>query len=259
MGITTSYSGTLEYIRNRWPTFLLGYGGGITILLIILFASLDQGWFGFVNIAFAGLLVFFYFLIASLWAVHKLYDGSDIIDQVIEVGDLVPEQKVVYIDLGLKKTAVALSRQLTTGRVVVIDVYNPQLTPARWLSRATQRVEQPEEDPRIEWKGGSVDLLPLPDQSAPAVVMLMTASEFWQEGDRVHLLNEIFRVITDDGSLLIVERVRTLTNWLVMGPAALRIPNASYWRTLLAKAGFTITHEKGYHDMSCIFAAEKGS
>ena len=259
MGITTSYSGTLEYIRNRWPTFMLGYGGCITILLITLFVSLDQGWLGFVNIALAGLLVFFYFLAASLWAVHKLYDGSDIIDHVIEVGELVPEQKVVYIDLGLKKAAVALSRQLTTGRVIVIDVYNPQLTPARWLSRATRRVEQPKVDPRIEWKGGSVDLLPLPDNSAPAVVMLMTASEFWQEGDRVHLLNEIFRVITEDGSLLIVERVRTLTNWLVLGPTAARIPGTSYWRDLLMHVGFTVTHEKAYHDMLCMFAAVRGS
>lgn len=259
MGITTSYGDTLEYIKNRWPTYMLGYGGGITLALITLLVSLDQGWFGFVNIAFAGLLVFVYFFIASLWAVHKLYDGSEIIDLVFEVGECVPDQRVVYIDLGLKKNAVALSRRFTTGRVIVIDIYNPQLTPARWLSRATQRAEQPEEDPRIEWKGGSVDLLPLPDQSAPAVVLLMTASEFWQEGDRVLLFNEISRVITEDGSLLIVERVRTLTNWLVMGPAAIRMPNASYWRSLLARAGFTVTFEKGHHDMSRLFAAERSS
>jgi hypothetical protein len=259
MGITTSYGGTIEYIRNRRPTYLLGYGGGITLALIILFVSLDQGWFGFVNIAFAGLLVFVYFFIASLWAAHKLYDGSEIIDLLFEVGEWVPDQRVVYIDLGLKKNAVALSRRFTTGRVIVIDVYNPQLTPARWLSRATQRAEQPEEDPRIEWKGGSVDLLPLPDQGAPVVVLLMTASEFWQEGDRVLLLNEISRVITEEGSLLIVERVRTLTNWLVMGPAAIRMPNASYWRSLLIRAGFTVTLEKGHHDMLCLFAAERSS
>ena len=259
MGITTSYGGTLEYIRNRWPTYLLGYGGCITLLIVILIVSLDQGWFGFVNIAFAGLLVFVYFFTASLWAVHKLYDGSEILDRVFEVGEWVADQKVVYIDLGLKKTAVAISRRFTTGRGIVIDVYNPQLTPARWLSRATQRAEQPDEDPRIEWRGGSVDLLPLPDQSVSAVVLMTIASEFWQEGDRLHLLNEISRVITEDGSLLIVERVRTLTNWLVMGPAAIRMPNTSYWHSLLAKTGFTVTLEKGHHDMMCLFAAERNS
>lgn len=257
MVITTRYRATVSYIQTHWPTFLIGYGGGLVLLLIILLVSFDQGWFAFVNLAVAGLLIVNYFLIASLWATHKLYDGSDIIDTVFELGELDPGQTIIYIDLGLRSNGIALSRRLTTGRAIIIDVYNPQLTPARWLSRATQRAERPVDDPRIAWKGGSIDLLPLPDQTAPTALLIMSASEFWQEGDRLQLFEEIYRILYPRGVLLMVERVRTPTNWLVMGPAALRMQNASYWRSLLTRVGFKTTRETVRNDMLQFFLAEK--
>ncbi len=257
MGITNTYGETLEHIQTHWPAYLIGFGGGIILLLIAILVSFNQGWFGFVNLAFALLLVLVYFLIASLWAVHRIYDGDDLIDELINVGELKPGQNMIYVDLGLKTTAINLSRRLTTGRVIVIDVYNPQLAPARWLSRAAQRTKHPDEDPRIEWKGGSIDLLPLPDQSVSTVILVMSASEFWQEGDRLELIEEIFRIVAPEGFLLMVERVRTLTNLLVLGPAAFRMPTTAYWCGLLARVGFNITSEKIQYDMLQLLRAER--
>jgi ubiquinone/menaquinone biosynthesis C-methylase UbiE len=205
----------------------------------------------------AGLLILIYFFVASLWAAHKLYDGDDIIDAVFELGGFDSGQTMIYLDLCLRSTGIALSRHLTTGRVIIIDIYNPQLAPARWLSRATQRAERQVDDPRIIWKTGSIDLLPLPDQTMPAVVLIMSASEFWQEGDRTHLFEEIHRVLSPGGMLLMVERVRTPTNWLVMGPAALRMRNASYWRSALARIGFETARESEQNDMLHFFRAER--
>ena len=257
MGITTSYQGTIRYIRTRWPTYLLGYGGGIALLLLLVLVSLDQGWFGFVNLAFAGLLMMLYFSLATLWAIHRLYDDFEIIDQLIELGEVYPDQRIIYIDLGLKSWAVALSRHLTTGRVIVIDVYNPQLAPARWLSRANRLSPQPEADPRLDWKGGSIDLLPLPDNSVPVIILNSIVSEFWQDGDREELLSEALRVLANNGLMLCVERVRTLTNWLVLGPGTLRYQKSSYWRNLLERRGFSVVSEKTLHDMLQLYRVER--
>jgi SAM-dependent methyltransferase len=257
MGFTNRYSGTINYIQTHWPIYLFGYGGGIILFLIILLVSFKQGWFAFINLALAGLLVWVYFLAASLWSIHKLYDELDIIDLVFELGELDSGTDMVYIDLGLRITGIAISRRLTTGRVVVIDVYNPQLAPARWLSRATREAEHPVDDPRIIWKGGSIDLFPLPDGNVPAVLLIMTASEFWEEGDRQQLFKEIYRVLSPGGILLMVERVRTPTTWLVMGPAAQRIRKASYWRDTLTAIGFEVTGESEQVDMLRFFRAER--
>jgi ubiquinone/menaquinone biosynthesis C-methylase UbiE len=257
MGFTTRYSGTLSFIQTHWPTYLIGYGGGVVFIVSVIWVSFDQGWFAFVNLALAGLLILIYFFVASLWAAHKLYDGDDIVEAVFELGGLESGQTMIYLDLGLRSTGIALSRHLTTGRVIIIDIYNPQLAPARWLSRATQQAERQIDDPRVIWKGGSIDLLPLPDQTMPAVILIMSASEFWQEGDRMQLFEEIYRVLSPGGMLLMVERVRTPTNWLVMGAAALRIRKASYWRSALARVGFQTTRESEQNDMLHFFRAER--
>ncbi|MGB3717849.1 MAG: class I SAM-dependent methyltransferase [Candidatus Promineifilaceae bacterium] len=257
MGFTIRYSGTFSYVQTHWPTYLIGYGGGVAFILSALWVSFDQGWFAFVNLALAGSLILIYFFVASLWAAHKLYDGGDIIDAVFELGDLDPGQTMIYLDLGLRATGIALSRRLTTGRVIIVDIYNPQLAPARWLSRATQRAERQVDDPRIIWKGGSIDLFPLPDQTMPAVILIMSASEFWQEGDRMQLFEEIYRVLSPGGMLLMVERVRTSTNWMVLGPATLRMRNASYWRSAFERVGFKTTRESEQNDMLHFFRAER--
>ncbi|HET6444759.1 MAG TPA: class I SAM-dependent methyltransferase [candidate division Zixibacteria bacterium] len=258
MRITTQYSGTAEYLQSHWPSYLFGYAGGTVLLMVILLASIFQGWYGFVNLAIAGLLILVYFLIASLWAAHKIFDGSEIIDAIFQIGELQASQTMVYIDLGLRSNGIAFSRRLSTGRIIILDVYNPQLAPARWLARANQRVKRPIEDPRTIWKSGDIDLLPLSDQSAPAVILIMTASEFLQEGDRMQLLEEIHRIMTLEGYLLMVERVRTPTNWLTMGPGALRLTSPAYWHSILNRVGFRITQEVVQNDMTQLFRAEKG-
>ena len=257
MGITTSYSGTLEYARYRWPTYLIGYGGFIVLLVTAIFISMVQGWYGLSNLALAILLIIVYFFIASLWAVHKLYDEDAIVELIYETGNLNADSHLIYIDLGLKRVAVAAARRLTTGHISVVDVYNPQLAPASWLSRAVQRTIQPEEDPRLDWRVGSIDLLPLPDQTAPTVLLIMAASEFNQEGDRIGLLKEITRILTPEGTLLLVERTRTLSNWLVLGPAALRLEKVEYWKTLLSNNGFEVIREQAHVDMAHLLVARQ--
>ena len=257
MGFTTSYSGTIEYARNRWPAYLLGSGGTMLLLLIALVTSWQQGWYGFVNLAFAALLIVLYLTIASLWLAHRLYDGTGIVERIIKMESFDPRQKIVCVDLGLRRNSGLLARRLTTGKVISIDIYNPQLAPARWLSRAVSRAKQRIEDPRIEWSSGSIDLLPLPDSSIQTVITIMTLSEYWQQGDREQLLEEIYRLMTSGGTLYLVERVRTISHWLVQGPAAARLPQASYWISMLERAGFTEISKDGYQDLVEIFRAKR--
>jgi SAM-dependent methyltransferase len=236
---------------------LFGYGGLLAVLLICLVFSLNQGWTGLAYLAFACLLVVSYFLIASLWAVHRLFDGDSMIEEIFRQGNLSSDARIVTIDLGLKKIPAAAARRLIRGRMTVIDVYNPQLSPSNWLSRAVRQTRRPEGDPRLEWKSGNIDLLPLPDSSVSAVLLVMTVSEFSQEGDKELLLKEISRLLIPEGSLLLVERVRTLTHWLVLGPAAMRLPDAEYWRAFLSKCGYDVVKDKAHRDLAFIFIARQ--
>jgi SAM-dependent methyltransferase len=256
MGFTTRYSGTFRFIQARWPTYLFGYGGGLLFCLVIMWISIQQGWFAFVNITLAGAIILLYFSGASLWAAHKLFDGSKIIDALFEVGRFSQDQTIVHIDQGLRSTGIALGERLSSGRVIVIDVYNPQMFPSRWLSRAAHQAARPLNEPRIIWKSGSIDLLPQPDQSVSAVALSLTVTELWQEGDRICLLEEIFRILSPTGVLVIAERIRTPTSWMTMGPAAIRLRSVSYWRQILADVGFHIEKELVCDDLLLIIRAK---
>lgn len=257
MDFTIRYRLTISHVRSQWPTYLLGYGGGILLLVAVIVVSLGQGWYSFVTLALVGLLVLAYFLVVSLWAYHALHDNHSIRDSLYELGELDPTMTVVDVNLGLREFPVALSRRFTTGKVVVLDVYNPLLAPNRDLARAHDTAERPVSDPRLSWRDGNINLLPLPDDSVPAVTLVQVASELWQEGDRLRLLEEVNRVLQPGGCLLIVERVQTPINLLVSGLAGLRLPPATYWLELTERSDFKIRQRKSIGDLILCLRVDK--
>jgi SAM-dependent methyltransferase len=257
MELSNRYGGTLGYVKAHWPAYLFGYGGAFLTAVIIITASAAMGWYGFITLTLAAVLLLAYFLIVSLWAAHRLYDGQAIRDMLFSLGGLRPEDHVVDVKAGSGQMAVNMSRRLSTGRVIVVDVYNPQLTPSRVLARTQRRGEHHTMDPRLSWRDGSIDLLPLPDGSAETVTLVETASEFWQQGDRECLIQEIARVLAPGGRLLLAERMMSPTNLLVMGPLALRLKSLEYWRKLLEGASLQINRESNARELIHFLRADK--
>lgn len=168
------------------------------------------------------------------------------------MGQVPATERFAYIDLGLQRQAIGLSRRLTIGQVIVIDIYNPQWTTSPWLVRWRSRGPGPT-DPRLSWRQGSLNLLPLPDESVNTVMMCHVAGEFWQEGDRAALLDEAFRILKPQGQLLLAETVRSQTNWLVYGLGGFGLPTAAYWRDLLQQTGYRVRSEKNAAGLSYCF------
>lgn len=207
------------------------------------------------------MLVLGYFLVAHLWVVHELTDrpGQRPVDILQTMSRMKPGAQVVCIDLGLRDTAIALAQQLTTGKVYVVDVYNPQWNLSAAIQRGRQRVRArlPAADPRLDWLDGEIRLLPLPNESVSAVFLNQILCEFWQAEDREILLKESFRILQPGGQVLVAERVRSRLNLLLLGPMGWGFEAADYWRDLLAKAGFTLRQEKDVQGLIHCFSAEK--
>ncbi len=257
MDFTSSYKGALSQVRVRWPTYLFFFGGGSLLLIGLSALSLVQEWYSFVILALAGLLVLLYFLVASLWAYHALYDNTNIRDTLFDIGELNPQVTVVDVNLGLRSFPAALSRRLTTGKVIAIDVYNPQLAPGRPLARAHGQAERPTPDPRLSWRDGSISILPLPDNSVQTVTLVQTVNELWQEGDRLRLLREANRILMPGGCLLVAERARTPFNTVISGPAGLRLRPSSYWLELLQQSDFKVSASRSLRDLILCIRVDK--
>lgn len=252
------YSGTVRHIRANWPTYLLTYLGVVAAFLVV-GISLQAGWLSFVPLALAAALLLGYFFGAALWAAHQLYDlaGLRPYDVLFEMGRCESEDTLVVVDLGVRETALRLSRRLTTGKIHVIDVYNPQWTTSQKLKRYRTHQPPAPQDPRLVWQNGRIDLFPLPNKSINTVFLCQVVSEFWQQGDRAALLQEVNRILTPNGRILLAERVRSQTNWLVMGPGALSLQSADQWRDLLYEAGFIVQTEQDLQGLIHCFRADK--
>jgi len=257
MDFTSQFRRTLSHVRSRWPTFVLGYGGGFLLLLITIAISVSREWYSFVILALVGFLFLIYFVSVSLWAYHTLYDDNSIRDTLFEIGEFSPTMTIVDINLGLRGFPIALSRRLTTGTVIVLDVYNPLMAPNRALARAHDKAERPGSDPRLSWRDGNINLLPLPDNCVQAVTLVQIASELWQEGDRLKLFEEAHRILRPGGCLLLAERVRTPVNLLVSGPAGLRLRPLSYWQDLIERSDFKTGRSKSLRDLILCFRVDK--
>lgn len=257
MDFTSRYQRTISHIRLKWPTYLLGYGGGTLFLIIVIVISIAQGWYSFVILALVGVMVLAYSLGVSLWAFHALHDNHSIRDTLYDMGELAPTMTVVDVNLGQREFPVTLSRRMTTGKIIVLDVYNPLLAPNRALAQAHDAAERPDSDPRLSWRDGSINLLPLPDNSVPAVTLVQVVSELWQEGDRLRLLQEINRVLQPGGTLLLAERVQTPINLLVSGLAGFRLAPAAYWLELVERNDFKIRQSKSIRDLMMCLRVDK--
>jgi len=252
------YSGVMRHLRANWPGYLLIYAG-IVLALLLIGVSLQEGWLSFVPLALALVLLLSYFLGAAVWAAHRLYDPAGLrpYHVLFDMGQLKATDTFVYVDLGVRDFALQLSRRLTSGKIYVVDVYNPQWTTSSSLKRYRARQPHAPNDPRLVWQNGRFDLLPLPDKSVSTVILHRVVSEFWQQGDRAALLEEVHRILTPNGRVLLAERVRSQTNWLVMGPSALSLQTAAAWREKLEAAGFIVVKEEDLQGLITCFRADK--
>lgn len=252
------YRGTLRYIYAHWPAYLALYGG-IVLALLVIGISAQQGWIGYIPLMLALLIILAYFFVASLWLAHQLYDSDGLRphDVLFDLGHIEATDTFLYVDLGLRHQAMHLGRRLTTGQIIVVDIYNPQWMANPALVRWRKRMPHPPYDPRLVWKNGRLDLLPLPDKTVSIVFLNQVLGEFWQEGDRLELLKEVYRVLPANGRILLAEPTTTQTNWLIWGPLALNLYPIEYWRNLLTEAGFQVGKIQELKGVLHCFRAEK--
>lgn len=248
----------IRAIYAQWPGYALTYAG-IILALVVLGMSANQGWWSYLPLSLAMVIILSYFLLGNIYVVSQVHGrtGLNPHHTLFDMGRLQPTDRLVFIDLGLRHRPVEIANRLTTGQVVVVDVYNPHWAAGQSLIRWRSRLPQTPNDPRLLWRNGSINLLPLPNASVTTVMMCQVLSEFWQRGDQLELLREVQRILSPDGRLLLAEPVRSQNTWLTLGPTAIKRKLPQYWRDLLLEAGFNIRADEGKGGLIHYFRADR--
>lgn len=247
---------TIRVLQHQWPLFV-GLYGGIVVVLIVIGLSLQRGWFGFVPIGLAFIIILGSYLGSRLWAIYHLYDNDGLRphDFLFDLGQIQDTDTVVYLDIGNRRRALNLMRRLTTGKMIIIDLYNPQWMPNPDLVRQRKTMPTAVPDPRITWKESQIKLLPLPDESVSYVMAVQVIGELWQRGDQEQLLKEIYRVLKPNGRLLIAERIQNKTNLALL--EGFSMPTNIYWQSLLKENGFKLQRQANLRNLIHCYRAIK--
>ena len=255
MDFNNHFANAKHHVREYEPMYL-GYLGALFGSLILIFISGLEGWYSFIIFGLISTIILGYLIISSIWSAGFIYDIQWIRDKLFDLGDLETSAKLVEIVLGRRYIPANVCRRLTTGHILVIDTYHPQLTPSQALVKARQ--QNPfVNDPRITWREGDTHLLPLPDAEYEDAIMIHVASEYWQYGDQLKLFSELHRILKIGGHLLVVERIRTATSALTCGYPGLRFHSEQYWESIFEASKFKISKKQIMMDLICCWQLEK--
>lgn len=247
------------YLNARWPNFTLRLVAGLVGGMLLIIASLvTQAWAG-LPIGAAMILATAYFYAGSTWLMRQTLDYAKAAAVVWPLLRVAPHEQVIYVEVGQRNGAIALSKNLQRGHVLILDVFNPQQTPDVALTRlrrvAYAATLLPLNDPRTVWREGEIGRLPLRDNSVQAVVIDQTLSALIQHGDRVRLLREVRRVLQPSGRLVVVEPAQKPANrWLIGFGAFAWVAS---WRDLLHDAHFDLQADQPINSLLHAFHAVK--
>ena len=217
--------------------------GGLALSLLIFTLGITRNQTLVTVLGLAGILLFG-FLIALLVTINSratITTNIKSVEHLYNLSQTRSTDKLAAIDIGHRWPAITLSRHLTSGRMIVIDIYNPQLMPAKTLMRTQQQnYSTSPSDPRLSWYDSNLDLLPLPDRSVSAVFIYHVLSEIAEKGDQKTLLKEIARILQPGGRLLITEFSNIGINRLRASLGIIHMQPYEYWRNLLEEAGYKI-------------------
>ena len=204
-------------------TFYIGTLGAV--IAVVLTATIMSRFIGvrmllLVYVACAAAL---FWTISSLAVSHYIYDRSGL----YSLGWLpIQPRHWLNIHVGLDEFTHRLQQRLPGSRAVVYDVFDPIEMPEPSIAKARELGRTPPQTP-VRWNA-----LPSSDDTFEAVFLAFAAHEFRRTPARHALFHEVTRVLHSGGSLLVIEHLRDLPNFLAFGPGALHFQ----WRQTWLKA-----------------------
>ncbi|MFN2135425.1 MAG: class I SAM-dependent methyltransferase [Candidatus Promineifilaceae bacterium] len=244
---------TIEWHGYLWRV------AGLLLALLLLLGGYFTDRSGLILLGLLLIAAFGLLLVLALWGESRLASpgGPAIVDTLYRLSQTRPSDSLLVVDLGRRWPALFISRNLTSGHAHVVDIYNPQLTPAASLARQRKNAPNTRADPRLIWYDSTLQLLPLPDASINAVFLYSVLSELAQDGDRRALLKEVTRVLAPGGRLLLAEPANSWPNRL--RPGARRLHTTAFWQQQLTDAGFAIQRTLVSGDVAICIRADKPS
>ena len=240
--------GVWNILRFNWPFYGLAAGLLMAFLLLrtMVAGPYDLYWILATGLIAANVLV-------SLLTSFYVYDRSDLY-HFSWLDDLINShpREVVTIHAGFDETTALLQRKYPQARVHVFDFYNPDRHTEASIKRARRAYPPHPATQAIE-----TSAIPLGDQVADCVFLILAAHEIRQETERIRFFTELSRVLKPTGRVIVVEHLRDGANFLAYTIGFLHFLPKSAWLATFARSAFTVCQRLQVTPFVTVFILQK--
>lgn len=230
-----SFTRALRVAGYNWPLYAAAATGMVLGLILVFLPNLPPlvRWLAGIEAAVA-----LWYSVASFGAFHLMFDRSDLL-----TGRWLPTEihsaprRWVQINVGLEETSLPLAQVFPGSEGKSLDLFSPAIMTEPAVTRARQQFTNPSEQIQLE-------ALPVMSGWADMVVVTLAAHEIRDEQQRQLFFQELRRIVSRNGTVVVVEHLRNLAATLAFGPGLLHFYPRSEWLRLGKHASLVVERER---------------
>jgi len=142
------------------------------------------------------------------------------------------------VHAGLDETSETLRAFLPESQGFVWDIFDAEQMTEPSMARAREFSGSPPAE-RVLWRR-----LPVGAETLDAIFLMFVAHEFRDTDARHEFLREVARVLKPGGSIMMVEHLRDLPNFLAYGPGCLHFHSRRTWNEAFRAAELTLRSDR---------------
>ena len=244
------YQGVLQILRFNWPMYasaavVLGAGaaavGFVPLPLFIRFATL-------IGIGAAA-----FWLLVSLAVSHYVYDlagiyGGHWLARAVRR----PPQHYANLHAGFDEFSHVLAERFPESQRHLLDFFDTKRMTEPSIARAREVTKNQAAAQQVDFRS-----LPLLDDQLDAAFLIFAAHELREPDARVQLFRELHRSLTRSGSIVLVEHLRDVSNFIAFGPGFFHFHSRGQWLDDFAAARLRPAKEFSLTPFVHVFVLDK--
>lgn len=201
------------------------------------------------------LVGFLYALITPLLVSAYVYDLSKYYDfkwlNPLKLKDSESTQ-ILNINAGFDETSFILKEKFPKSSLKVFDFYNEIKHTERAIKRA-RKVSQNYPNTKVI----STNKIPIEDNSIDVVFLLSAVHEIRSNKEKVTFLKECNRILKRNGSIVLVEHLRDIPNFLAFSIGFTHFFSKRIWNQVFKEAHFSFVYERKFTPFMSVFKFSK--
>ena len=241
--------GVHQILRFNWPLYLIGATVATLAASVLAVLPIPAALRG---VAYLPPVLALFWMAASLVASWEIYDRSPLMRwQWIPraLGDR--PHAWISIHAGLDESSSTLRALLGPGGRV-FDIFDPAAMTEPSIARARRRIAGASGAEAVDFRR-----LPAAAASVDAVLVLLSAHELRSHDARGALFQELHRILTSDGRVVVAEHLRDRANFAAFGPGFLHFHSRRTWMRCFAEARFGVDKEFSITPFVRVFVLER--